>query len=107
MLVYPYFAEWYFDNEQLSVQYNYNLGLITDTAFTYYKEGSLKSKAIYYKNELNGEKLIFYSSGILKEKGTYINGKKHGHWCVYDSLGVELDCKKYKKGSMRKMYRFV
>ena len=98
MIIKDGLAKWYFDNEQLSMQYIYNHGLIIDTAYAYYKNGELKSTYVYSDNKLNGEKIVYYLSGIIKEKGVFMNDQKHGTWCEYDSLGYKIKCLKYKNG---------
>ena len=87
-----------FDNEVISIQYNYQSGFIVDTAFSYYKTGNLKSQALYKDNELNGEQIIFFPDGGVKERGFFVDGLKDGNWCIYDSLGVKIECYRYKRG---------
>ena len=45
-----------FENESVSIDYNYEKGKINGIAKTFFEDGTLKSESTYLNNELNGEK---------------------------------------------------
>lgn len=54
-------------------------GILFDTIFYYFKNGSDSLVAV--RNDsgvLNGEFIFYYDNGSIEEKGTYLDGKKNG-----------------------------
>jgi antitoxin component YwqK of YwqJK toxin-antitoxin module len=54
----------------------------------FYKDGRLKSHAVYTNGKENGESLYYFPNGQIQQKGVFKNGKQDGIWQEWYSTGV-------------------
>lgn len=58
-----------------------------DEKYIYYKDGSVKSKALYSGSYREGNQIDYYRTGEVKRISIYINGKKEGYRTYFRKNG--------------------
>ncbi len=90
------------NTSQIAIEKSVNSSGRSGLYKVYYPNGSLKIKAVFALDKLNGEWTYYNENGVIKIKGNYQLGVKHGYW-AYKELKIYG---RYKKGEKhRKWYR--
>jgi TonB family protein len=71
------------------MQWQYNMGLRTDTCISWNKEGNISEVSVT-DSAGSGICQLFYGNGQLKESGRLVNGLRSGKWMVKNEDGSPL-----------------
>lgn len=74
----------YFDNGNITEEYNYINGNKEGDYKLYSLNGVLLQHLNYKNDELHGAALFYSGKGEVTKKGQYKNGRKDGYWQYYD-----------------------
>lgn len=62
-------------------------GIVVDTVYEYYRNGSIKQRIAVGNNTRNGESLSYFANGTISEQGNYKEGKGNGKFSYYHRNG--------------------
>ncbi len=83
------------EGEPLKEEFSINeKGELNGEYFSFYEDGTMKSKGYFAKNVSTGEWSYFFESGELRMKGEVVQGKNNGSWeYFYESGGKKMEGK--------------
>jgi len=68
------------------------------TVYSYYPNGQLEYKAVYFHQMLDGESVYYGETGQVKSISNYSAGKLNGKWLQYNSNGSLIHITNYLLG---------
>ncbi len=100
------FEDFYGDNKR-SERYTIKNDLMTDSAFTYYRNGSVKTRVFYKDGKKDGKYFEYYPNGTLQDSYSFTAGVEDGKYIGYHPNGViadEFEIVKGKINGVKKRY---
>ncbi len=88
----------YYDNGNVSREFEYINGQQIGAYKTYYYDGQLKDEFINENGEYQGAKISYYKNGNIEERKEYLFGEPHGKHTKYYEDGILKKEAVYKNG---------
>jgi antitoxin component YwqK of YwqJK toxin-antitoxin module len=86
--------KWFFENGNLSTEYNYTDGKLDGGIKEYYENGNIKTEGNYLNDKRVGLWKTYHDNGKVATEGSYTNGEAKGIWKTYDSEGKLIKTEK-------------
>lgn len=77
----------YYYSGELNQKSTLKGGIIVDTVYEYYRNGTLKQRIAVANNQRHGESLSYFANNTISEKENYADGKANGSFLYYHRNG--------------------
>lgn len=101
----PFYS--YFQNGSLKTKGNFSDNLMDGVWERFYENGCQKNFLTYKKGTLNGRYRLYFESGRLAQEGFYLQGKEDSTWRFYFESGRLKSFGSYKNGKQNGVWTYL